>query len=160
MAQDVARRLSTMCRMYNDYGSVARDRAEGNLNSLNFPEFAGKRTGKSRSYDPATEACGCSNRVAGSEQEGAATPAPGAPNLLDENVKDVNEAKVIGEYEEAKKSLFWLAEYERRGMDAALQELGRLVADEGLMEKVRLFVDVTDLYGQMYVARDLTERVK
>ena len=32
-------------------------------------------------------------------------------------------------------------------MNAALQELGRLVADEGLMEKVRLFVDVTDLYG-------------
>lgn len=27
------------CRLYNDYGSVARDAAEGNLNSLNFPEF-------------------------------------------------------------------------------------------------------------------------
>jgi hypothetical protein len=28
-----------MCRMYNDYGSVARDKAERNLNSVNFPEF-------------------------------------------------------------------------------------------------------------------------
>ncbi|KAM0805418.1 hypothetical protein BDR22DRAFT_969133 [Usnea florida] len=160
VAQDVARRLSTMCRMYNDYGSVARDRAEGNLNSLNFPEFARKETSKSCNCEAATEACGCSNQVAESEQKGTTTPATGARTLLDENVRDVNEKQVIGEYEKAKKSLFWLAEYERRGMDAALQELGRLVADEGLMEKVRLFVDVTDLYGQMYVARDLTERVK
>ncbi|KAI2626608.1 hypothetical protein GGR54DRAFT_591656 [Hypoxylon sp. NC1633] len=25
--------------MYNDYGSVKRDKDEGNLNSINFPEF-------------------------------------------------------------------------------------------------------------------------
>ena len=158
VAQDVARRLATMCRMYNDYGSVARDRTEGNLNSIDFPEFAGKRRERSNncSCEAATEACGCSNQVAGSGRRGDV----GAPTLLDDAVKDVSEANVIGEYEKAKKELSWLAEYERRGMDAALQELGRLVADQGLMEKVRLFVDVTDLYGQMYVARDLTERVK
>ena len=28
-----------MCRQYNDYGSIARDRAERNLDSINFPEF-------------------------------------------------------------------------------------------------------------------------
>ena len=149
VAQDVARRLATMCRMYNDYGSVARDRAEGNLNSVDFPEFKGKRTSNN-----------CSNQAAESGQRGTTTATAGAPTLLDEDVGDVNETTIIEEHEEAKKSLFWLAEYERRGMEAALQELGRLVADEGLMEKVRLFVDVTDLYGQMYVARDLTESVK
>ena len=31
--------ISAYCRMYNDYGSITRDRAEGNLNSINFPEF-------------------------------------------------------------------------------------------------------------------------
>ena len=31
--------IGAFCRMYNDYGSIARDRAESNLNSLNFPEF-------------------------------------------------------------------------------------------------------------------------
>ncbi|OAQ61667.1 ent-kaurene synthase [Pochonia chlamydosporia 170] len=35
----VGRHLSTACRMYNDYGSAARDAAEGNVNSLCFPEF-------------------------------------------------------------------------------------------------------------------------
>jgi hypothetical protein len=31
--------LGSLGRQYDDYGSVARDRAEGNLNRLNFPEF-------------------------------------------------------------------------------------------------------------------------
>ncbi|KAI8951624.1 diterpene cyclase-like protein [Xylaria longipes] len=35
----VGRHLATACRMYNDYGSAARDAAEGNVNSLCFPEF-------------------------------------------------------------------------------------------------------------------------
>lgn len=30
-----------MYRHYKDHGSLARDRKEGNLNSLNFPEFQG-----------------------------------------------------------------------------------------------------------------------
>ena len=38
-AQDLNLHLATMSRMYNDYGSLARDRLERNLNSLNFPEF-------------------------------------------------------------------------------------------------------------------------
>ncbi|KAI9148470.1 Copalyl diphosphate synthase [Paramyrothecium foliicola] len=33
--------LAALCRMYNDYGSIARDTAEANLNSINFPEFWG-----------------------------------------------------------------------------------------------------------------------
>lgn len=36
----VERYLSTICRLYNDFGSVARDDAEGNVNSLSFPDFA------------------------------------------------------------------------------------------------------------------------
>lgn len=39
LAQDLCGRLAAMSRLYNDYGSVARDIAEGNLNGLNFPEF-------------------------------------------------------------------------------------------------------------------------
>ncbi|KAK2037684.1 ent-kaurene synthase [Colletotrichum somersetense] len=33
------RHLGCMCRIYNDLGSVSRDAAEGNINSLDFPEF-------------------------------------------------------------------------------------------------------------------------
>ncbi|MCJ1438192.1 hypothetical protein MMC27_007579 [Xylographa pallens] len=39
LAQDLCTRLAVMSRMYNDYGSIARDRAEANINSVNFPEF-------------------------------------------------------------------------------------------------------------------------
>ena len=39
LAQDVCAHLATMCRMYNDFGSVGRDREENNLNSIDFPDF-------------------------------------------------------------------------------------------------------------------------
>ena len=39
LSASVCHHLSNVCRLYNDHGSVARDAAEGNLNSLNFPEF-------------------------------------------------------------------------------------------------------------------------
>ena len=39
LAQDLCSHLGTMSRLYNDYGSIARDRTEMNLNSTNFPEF-------------------------------------------------------------------------------------------------------------------------
>ncbi|EXL39270.1 hypothetical protein FOCG_18115 [Fusarium oxysporum f. sp. radicis-lycopersici 26381] len=40
LAAAVCRHLATMCRMYNDVGSAERDKEEGNLNSLDFSEFA------------------------------------------------------------------------------------------------------------------------
>lgn len=36
----LAQHLATMCRQYNDYGSVSRDFSEGTLNSLHFADFA------------------------------------------------------------------------------------------------------------------------
>ena len=39
MANELCRHLVAMTRLYNDYCSIARDRAEVNLNSVNFPEF-------------------------------------------------------------------------------------------------------------------------
>ena len=38
LAQDFCERVGVMSRLYNDYGSIARDCREGNLNSVNFPE--------------------------------------------------------------------------------------------------------------------------
>ncbi|KAG8631511.1 hypothetical protein KVT40_000651 [Elsinoe batatas] len=39
LAAAAARHLTTMCRIYNDYGSLARDTAERNVNSMHYPEF-------------------------------------------------------------------------------------------------------------------------
>jgi hypothetical protein len=43
IAQDCCSRTSAICRMYNDYGTLARDRTERNLNSVCFPEFDGEQ---------------------------------------------------------------------------------------------------------------------
>ncbi|KAK8015189.1 hypothetical protein PG990_008485 [Apiospora arundinis] len=109
--------LATMCRMYNDYGSTGRDAAEGNLNSINFPE-----------YD--------------------STP---------------------GGTEGKKRALFDMADYERGCLRRALQSLGAVSRDTGdasldqmqnrQMEIWQMFCDVTDLYGQIYVVRDIGSRI-
>lgn len=39
LGQAAYRHLATLCRLYNDCGSLVRDRLEKNLNSLNFPNF-------------------------------------------------------------------------------------------------------------------------
>ncbi|KAL8949003.1 MAG: hypothetical protein Q9222_004859 [Ikaeria aurantiellina] len=39
LSSSLCAHLSAMTRLYNDYGSIARDKDEGNLNSVNFPEF-------------------------------------------------------------------------------------------------------------------------
>lgn len=126
VAEAMVRSLASLCRMYNDYGSIARDAGEGNLNSVNFAEFHTASSG------------------------GAKRGKEGALEGSDGNGEE--EKKV-------KEELMWIAEYERRGMERAMRELQGLVGT-GEMEKVKLFVDVTDLYGQIYVVRDIGVGVK
>ena len=38
-AQAAVKHLATLCRQYNDYGSISRESAEHSLNSLTFPDF-------------------------------------------------------------------------------------------------------------------------
>lgn len=98
-----------MCRQYNDYGSLQRDRDDRNLNSVNFPEFVS-----------------------------------GGGDDSDRSLKD---------------ELFAIAEYERMGLGMAMGRLKELTGvrreGERLMKAVELFVDVTDVYGQIYVLRDI-----
>ncbi|KAF2248178.1 hypothetical protein BU26DRAFT_428436 [Trematosphaeria pertusa] len=108
--EDGCRHLATMCRQYNDFGSVVRDQEGKTLNSVNFPEFAANEAG---------EAVG---------------------------IRELSERR--------KRDLLTVAEYERRCLERVLGEL-ELSLDPGVMEKVRLFVQVTDVYGQIYVARDI-----
>ena len=106
--------LAIMCRQYNDYGSLARDVVEGNLNSLNFLEF--------------------------------------------------HEAPSRGETAAMKADLFAIAEFERESLDHAMAKLDAEVrrTEKGVwkMNALRAYVDTVDLYGQLYVARDISPRVK
>ena len=131
LAHDLCRHLATMCRMYNDYGSVARDEEEGNLNSMNFPEF----------------------HAGGGDGDQDAIPLG-----VDSATHGV-EAGRKGKAESIKKELFWLAQYEREGLRRAMGKLKGEVSAQ-IWDAVTLFVDVTDLYGQIYVQRDVASRMK
>ncbi|OJJ82720.1 uncharacterized protein ASPGLDRAFT_59136 [Aspergillus glaucus CBS 516.65] len=116
IAEGMGHHLAVMCRMYNDYGSIARDRDEENLNSVNFPEFASAGSDKSSKSDEAR-----------------------------------------------RKALFTVAEYERANMEFGLSKLRELAGEDKrktrVIEKIQMFCNVTDLYGQIYVARDIASRM-
>ncbi|TGO17822.1 hypothetical protein BTUL_0014g00160 [Botrytis tulipae] len=120
LSAELGQHLAVMCRMYNDYGSLARDKAEKNLNSVNFPEF---------------------EKCAGSSMS-----------------SDAMETQTTAELQERKSALMEMAEYERECLLIVKARLRPLVG-----EKVRgvldVFVNVTDLYGQIYVARDIASRM-
>lgn len=61
--------------------------------------------------------------------------------------------------ESRKQKLLRLAGYERKCLDLSLAELGQ-VCEGNLYQTIRMFCDVTDLYGQMYVVKDLTPLTK
>ena len=129
-----------MCRQYNDFGSMARDHAEGNLNSVDFAEFSSERElDRELRNTPYLDIKGRINDVGVTGEEGRGLAA------------DTQESR-------KKEDLFWLAEYERQCLDLAMQKLEAEVGAEA-MNAVRLFVNVTDLYGQIYVLRDVTNRV-
>ncbi|KAJ2993278.1 hypothetical protein NUW58_g1887 [Xylaria curta] len=111
VAEDLCRHLASLCRMYNDYGSLQRDAKENNLNSINFLEFA---------------------------------PLPSSGTQRD----DVSWAK---------SELLCVAEYERRGVETSLDVLGKEFAHDNqrhVVDALRFFINVTDLFGQVYVLKD------
>lgn len=108
--EDACHHLATMCRQYNDFGSVARDQDEKNLNSVNFPEFQ-----------------------------------------LGTSGEEITRVELD---ERRKRDLLAVAEYERRCLNRVAEELEETL-DGRVMEQLKLFIQVTDLYGQIYVARDI-----
>ncbi|KAF2478178.1 Ent-kaurene synthase [Lindgomyces ingoldianus] len=58
-----------------------------------------------------------------------------------------------------KAELLKVADYERRCLEQGMQELGKVV-DGDVMQALRVFVEVTDLYGQIYLARDIGVKVQ
>ncbi|KAL8719760.1 MAG: hypothetical protein Q9225_003276 [Loekoesia sp. 1 TL-2023] len=57
-----------------------------------------------------------------------------------------------------KKDLLWIAQYQRKCLEVSLEELADQCSEK-TMDAIRCFVRVTDLYGQIYVARDIGIRV-
>ena len=138
IAEDLCGHLARMCRLYNDYGSLKRDLAEGNLNSINFLEF--QDTNEEGEDEQEEEVESAESSVADTAQGSGA----GSGSLSEERLKRL---------------LMALAEWERKGLEKAMEELGRcLQTDARLMGALKVFVDVTDLFGQVYVVKDLASR--
>lgn len=107
LASALSSHLAKLCRQYNDYGSASRDSADGNLNSLNFPEFH----------------------------------------------------ELPGSVDDMKADLFFIAEYERECLNHAVARLAAEVGEKK-MAALQVFIDTVDLYGQIYVARDISNRLR
>ena len=120
LMESMCRHLATMCRQYNDFGSIARDRAEKNLNSVNFPEFHEYTRMGTAKYEATIEKDG----------------------------------------QRLKEELMWIAEYERTCMSMTAEKFEEVGLEERTKHILRVFIDVTDLYGQIYVARDIASRMK
>lgn len=89
-------------------------------------------------------------------------------NLNSVNFPEFSEHYPVGEEESLedrearmKRDLLWVAEYERECYTTAMKHLEKeREVKEDTMKAVRVFVDVTDLYGQMYLAKDITTRIR
>jgi hypothetical protein len=112
IGEGLCRQLAVTCRQYNDYGSVARDRDEKNLNSINFPEFF---------------------PVSGTTSD-----------------------------DELKAELYRIAIFEKKKLDISISALEELCAMNGhfrVAGAIKMFVNVTDTYGQIYMIRDIASRM-
>ncbi|KAF1962414.1 hypothetical protein CC80DRAFT_542726 [Byssothecium circinans] len=132
LAAAVCQHLASMCRMYNDYGSVARDQAEDNLNSVDFSEFGGPNDGTTSDKN-----------------------APQQETAEECCTEIAMQAK--------KKALYELAQYERSWLNDALIRLKAEMQgsqNRRQLDTWQMFCDVTDLYGQIYVVKDIASRMK
>jgi hypothetical protein len=117
IGQDLCRHLASMCRIYNDYGSILRDRKERNLNSVNFSEF----------------------------HDHSETLHNNGMNCTFATTDEVLRQK-----------LMQVATYERSGLDSAMERLKPKISMK-TWKAIQVFVNVTDLFGQVYVVRDIND---
>ncbi|KAF2967333.1 hypothetical protein GQX73_g6273 [Xylaria multiplex] len=123
LADALSQHLAALCRQYNDYGSANRDQAEGNLNSLNFPEF-------------------------------------------DQAVNELDRSPVSRPRNETdmKTDLLFIAEYERECLNTVskklCEEFQRSRGGDAKIKALRVFIETVDLYGQIYVAKDISNRIR
>jgi hypothetical protein len=137
-----------MSRLFNDYASIGRDKVEGNLNSVNFPELhAGIQilpsSAETTSNKDRSNSVKASLLSLGEYEREASRITLSA--LIDE-IQTTGTTSGAGRADRA-------VGYMR---DMSLATAKTTTVCKGL----ELFASVTELYADMYVARDLTNKVK
>ncbi|KAL8848314.1 MAG: hypothetical protein Q9221_006668 [Calogaya cf. arnoldii] len=143
LSRSLCRQLATMCRQYNDYGSAERDAAECNLNSLDFPEFQSFPSPAGRS---------CKANGSGGHKASITTAEKHEHESSDDKPQNSKRAG-------AKEDLMVIAEYERSCMQLTLGKL-TAISPPATIQKLQVFIDVTDMFGQIYVQRDIASRLQ
>lgn len=158
-SQSLCRHLATLCRQYNGFGSATRDAEEQNVNNLNFPIFHDQ---KNNLQEDANDVNGTDQTCNGAEAtsdgvnrgETQDSQPPTKKQRRDSPQKD--EVVSVG-ISSAKENLMALAEFERAGMELAKERLSSVVPQR-CMEQLQVFIDVTDMFGQIYVQKDIASR--
>ncbi|KAL9013480.1 MAG: hypothetical protein Q9173_001836 [Seirophora scorigena] len=160
MAHGLNAHYGAFCRLYNDYGSVARDAAEGNLNSLNFPEF----------FPPSPTSSSSSSSSSFSSSPPQANDENSCPSE-----EEKEEAETKNQDRAAKSLLLSAARYERSCALTTMETLCRELEEEGkepnkagkrkgkkkwLADRIRVYVGAGEQFSDMYLTRDVTNGVK
>jgi hypothetical protein len=140
VAEALVRRLGAMCRMYNDYGSAARDRQEQNLNSLDFDEFRDNLNENEVKPGQVGFTCACQS---------------GSEELDNGHLNGNKHANDLDKEARKKEELMSISEFERKSMEQALDKLREIVLDKTVIAMLEVFVDVTDTFGLVYVQKDI-----
>ena len=80
-------------------------------------------------------------------------------NLNSLPLPEFQEAPTLEHDEMLKTRLFLLASYEVKSLDLAVTEMG-LISHERIISSIRMFIDVTDMYAQVYVEKRIASRIK
>lgn len=178
LSQSLARHLAIMCRQYNDYGSAVRDTDEGNLNSLDFPEFQ-HGSEEEMINGNAASANGGAPHVNGNETINGSTALTnsgmshlngneminGSTALTNGGTSYLNGTELCSPAspyppDAMKSELMKIAEFERACMQLALQNLRETVDSPATMKALQVFIDTTDVFGQVYVQKDIASRIQ
>ncbi|MCJ1377536.1 hypothetical protein MMC17_000631 [Xylographa soralifera] len=121
-AYNINMHIGAYSRVYNDYGSITRDREERNLNSKNFPEFFADETVDAD----------------GADKNGGLDP---------------------------KTTLLCTTKYERQCAAHIAKVLSKSLTAEGVTGKkvadyLHAYLGYSEQFADMYVMRDVTNRVK
>ncbi|MCJ1387605.1 hypothetical protein MMC18_000448 [Xylographa bjoerkii] len=146
-----------MCRQYKDYGSAKRDAEECNLNSLDFPEFRSftSHANELNREDQNGSANGSHTSAARLAHSNGALDVLAQKRQLGSSENIVNDSM----HASAKDDLMAITEFERSCMQLALKRLTQ-ISPPATIHKLQVFIDVTDLFGQIYVQKDIASRVK
>lgn len=75
-----------------------------------------------------------------------------------ESTYDIGNNLPTVDEETRKAELMYVAEFEREAMGQAMRRLEQLVSDRSVIDMLRVFIDVTDSFGLMYVQKDIASK--